>query len=321
MKIVISDNDHANQDIERAILAKAGLDFELKKCRTEDDVIEQCKGANIILNQYAPFTRRVIKALSPELKQIVRYGVGVNNVDLEAATEYGVQVCNVPDYGMNEVAEQALALTMDLCRKTSLMNKSVHEGRWDYIESIPIYRMADQSIGIMGLGRNGRAFAHKSRNIFGKVLGYDPFYKPNAKDGTDYIEPVDLDRLLKESDVVVLHMPLTPETKNIIDKEALKKMKKSAYIVNVSRGGLINEADLEEALNKGEIAGAALDVTEQEPIDPKSPLLKHPNCLITPHMAWYSQEADAELKRKTAEEAVRFVKGEKLRNPVNKLNA
>lgn len=321
MKIVISDNDHVDQKIEKEVLSSAGLDFELKHCRTEEDVIEQCKGANIILNQYAPFTRKVLKALSPELKQIVRYGVGVNNVDLDAATEYGVQVCNVPDYGMNEVAEHALALVMDLCRKISRMNKSVHEGRWAYQESIPLYRLSRQTLGVVGLGRNGRNFAHKSRNIFGRVIGYDPYYTPNAQDGTDYIIPVDLDTLLKESDVVVLHMPLTPKTKNIIDKNAFSKMKKSAYLVNVSRGGLINEEDLEKALEDGEIAGVALDVTEKEPMDINSPLLKHENCVITPHMAWYSQEADAELKKKTAEEAVRFVRGEKLRNPVNKINS
>lgn len=320
MKIMISDCDHVDTDIERDILSKAGLDHELKQCKTEDDLIRECKGANLIINQYAPFTEKVLKALSPELKQIVRYGVGVNNINLDAATEYNVQVCNVPDYGMNEVAEHALALTMELVRKTGKMNKNVHEGSWNYEEAIPLHRLSNLTLGVAGLGRNGRAFAHKSKNIFGKIIGFDPYYKPNAKDGTEYIEAVDFDTLLKDSDILVLHMPLTPETKNIINADALKKMKPGVYVVNVSRGGLINEEDLAKAVDAGTIAGAALDVTEQEPIAKDSPLLLNEKIVITPHMAWYSEEAAKELKAKTAEEIVRFAKGEKLRNPVNKLH-
>lgn len=317
MKVVISDLDHINQDEEKKVFGANGMTFDLKQSKTEDDVIKNCKGAEVILNQYAPITRKVIQALAPELKAVVRYGVGVNNIDVDAATEYGVQVCNVPDYGMNEVAEHALALAMDLARKTTLMDKDVHKGNWSYKKSVPIYRLSEQTLGIAGLGRNGRQFANKARGIFGKVIGYDPYYKPNAKDGTDWIESVSIDDLLKKSDILVLHMPLTPETAHFINEKTLAEMKPSAYLVNVSRGGLVDEKALLEALKKGEIAGAALDVTEEEPLSKNSELLEREDVLITPHMAWYSQEAEAELKRKTAEEAVRFVKGGKLRDPVN----
>lgn len=319
MKIIVTDCDHVDLNEETAVLEAAGLSFELKQCKTEDDLIRECKGGEIFINQYAPFTRRVLEALRPEIKQIVRYGVGVNNVDVAAATELGVQVCNVPDYGMNEVAEQALAMTMDLARKVSFMNAGVRKGRWNYEDSIPLFRLSEQTLGVAGLGRNGRTFAHKARNIFGKVIGYDPYYTPNAADGTDYIESVDLDTLFRESDILVLHMPLTPETRNIVNAEAMAKMKPTAYVVNVSRGGLVNEADLDKALENKVIAGAALDVTEKEPMDFDSPLLRHENFIVTPHMAWYSEQAASELKRKVAEEAARFAKGEALRSPVNKI--
>ncbi len=319
MKIIISDCDHVNLNEETAVFEAAGLDFELKQCRTEDELISECKGGEIFINQYAPFTRRVLEALRPEIRQIVRYGVGVNNIDLEAATELGVQVCNVPDYGMNEVADQALALTLDLARKVSFMNADVRKGRWNYEDSIPLFRLSEQTLGVAGLGRNGRNFAGKARALFGRVVGYDPYYKPNAADGTDYIEPVDLDTLLRTADFVVLHMPLTDETRNIINADAFAKMKSTAYLVNTSRGGLVDEAALDKALSEGAIAGAALDVTEKEPIDFDSPLLRHDNFICTPHMAWYSEQAASELKRKVAEEAVRFARGEKLRSPVNRV--
>ncbi len=319
MKIIVTDCDHVALAEETAVLEAAGLSFELKQCKTEDDLIRECKGGEIFINQYAPFTRRVLEALRPEIRQIVRYGVGVNNVDVAAATELGVQVCNVPDYGMNEVAEQALAMTLDLARKVSFMNAGVRKGRWNYEDSIPLFRLSEQTLGVAGLGRNGRSFAAKSRAIFGKVIGYDPYYTPNAADGTDYIQPVDLDTLFREADIIVLHMPLTPETRNIVNAEAMAKMKPTAFIVNVSRGGLVNEADLDKALEEKVIAGAALDVTEKEPMDFDSPLLRHENFIVTPHMAWYSEQAASELKRKVAEEAVRFAKGEPLRSPVNKI--
>ena len=318
MNIVVTDCDHVNMDEERAVLSKAGLSFTLKQCKTEDDVIRECKGASILINQYAPITRKVMEALKPELGQVIRYGVGVNNVDMEAATALKVQICNVPDYGMHEVSDQAVALTMDLARKVTFMNASVRSGRWNYEDSVPLFRLAEQSVGIVGLGRNGRLYAEKIRPLFGRILGYDPYYKPNAADGTDYISAVDLDTLLRQSDMVVLHLPLTKDTRNIIDAKALASMKPTASIVNVSRGGLIDEAALDAALSAKQLAGAALDVVDKEPIAKDSPLLRHANLLSTPHMAWYSEHAAAELKRKAAEEAVRFARGEVCRSPVNR---
>lgn len=317
MKIIISDLDHADQNEERRIFDAAGLSFELKQSKTEDDVINNCKGANILLNQYAPITRRVLEALKPELHAIVRYGVGLDNIDVNAAAELGIQVCNVPDYGMNEVAEHALALALDLARKTTLMNADVKSGHWSYKKAVPVHRLANQTLGILGLGRNGRAFATKARGIFKKVIAYDPHYKPNEADGTSWIESAPLNDVLAQADILALHMPLTSETAHIINKSTLAIMKPGSYLVNTSRGGLVNEHDLLKALESGQIAGAALDVVEKEPLSPASPLLGREDVIITPHIAWYSEEAASELKRKTAEEAVRIAKGEPLRNPAN----
>lgn len=318
MKIVISDSDRVSEDIEREILAAAGLGFDLKHCVTEEDVIRDCAGAEVIMNEYAPLTRRVFKALAPRLRFVIRYGVGVNNIDLRAASEFGVQVSNVPDYGTNEVAEHCLALTMDLCRKITRMNNEVQGGNWNYGEAIPLYRLADQTLGIIGMGRNGSAFAVKARGVFGRFLGY--FHHEKKIGDPDFVKAVSLDEVLRQSDVVALHLPLTDQTRHMINMDAFSKMKKSAYLVNVSRGALIDEADLHEALQKGMIAGAALDVMEREPISVNSPLLHHSNCLVTPHMAWYSEQASRDLQTKAAEEVVRFARGEKLRSPVNRLS-
>lgn len=319
MKIVVSDCDHDSMAIETEVFKKAGMSFELFQCKTEADAIAQLKGANIIINQYTPMTRKVIAALRPELKQIVRYGVGVNNIDLVAASDLGVQACNVPDYSMSEVSDQALAMALALARKVVQMNALTHAGAWDYQKSIPVFRIAGSTIGVIGLGRIGRMFAKKAAALDAKIVGFDAYYKPNAADGSEYITSVSLDELLKTSDIISINCPLTDETRHMIDDAAFAKMKPTAYIVNASRGGIIDEAALARALEAKTIAGAALDVAEVEPLPADSPLRKLDTCLLTPHMAWYSEQAGLELKRKVAEEACRFAKGEAVKYPVNKL--
>ena len=315
MKVIITDCDHANINIEKEILDKAGLEFVLKQCKTEEDLIEQCKDGNIFINQYAPITRKVMEAL-PNLKMVVRYGVGVNNVDVKAATDLGVQVCNVPDYGMNEVADQAIAMMMALVRKVVMMNKYTKEVKWDYIHSMPIRRNSTMTVGVVGLGRIGRNFAEKAHHLGFNVIGYDPYYKETEE--IKFIVPSTIDEIIEKSDIISIHCPLDGN-KDLFDASAFKRMKNTAYIINVSRGGIINEKALDEALTNGEIAGAALDCVEFEPMMPGSPLFKHENLIVSPHMGWYSEEAASELKRKVAEESVRFAVGEVVHYPVNKL--
>ncbi len=316
MKIVISDCDHANLNQEEAVFKANNLSFDLKQCKTEDDLIAQCQDYEIFINQYAPFTRKVFENM-PNLKHIVRYGVGVNNIDMDAATEFGVQVSNVPDYGMNEVADQAVALMMALVRKIVIMNDYTKNTAWNYAHAIPIYRIPGQTIGVFGFGRIGRTFAKRMSGFDVTVIAHDPLHK--AGEVIDNVKMVDFDTLIKESDVISIHAPFEEQTKHKFNLDVMKKMKDSAYLINVSRGGIINEDDLFTALKEKHIAGAAIDVVEVEPMSPGKEMFALDNFLITPHIAWYSEEAALELKRKVAEEASRYAKNETLLYPVNKL--
>lgn len=315
MKIAITDCDHKNLEQEEAVFSKAGQAFTLLNCRTEDDVITQCADVDIMLNQYAPITRRVMENL-PKLKYVVRYGVGTDNIDKQAAAELGVQVGNVPDYGMNEVADQALTCMLALLRRLPQMNRQTKSGRWDYTASIPIHRFSATTVGVIGLGRIGRNFAKKADSIGFRVIGFDPYYTPNSLDGTDFIKPVSAEELLRNSDVVSVHCPLD-NSRGMLDRASMEIMKRGAYLINVARGGIIDEEALDWALSSGQLGGAALDCMAKEPADASNKLFRHPNLIATPHMAWYSEEAAQELKRKIAEEAVRFSRDEAIRYPVN----
>ena len=311
--IAISDCDHLHMAEEQAVCEKYGLDYVQFACKTEDDLIANLPGYQAVVNQYAPFTERVFAAL-PDLKMVVRYGVGVNNIDLEAASRHGVAVCNVPDYGIQEVASHAFALMMALTRKIPQMDASVKSGEWEYAHSIPIHRFRTMTFGIIGLGRIGSCFAEMLRPLGGRILGCD--INP-AQKGPDFVEHVDIDTLMKESDVVSIHSNLET-SRHLINRAKMEEMKRGAYLINVSRGGIIDEADLADALNEGIIAGAGIDVTLEEPLAQDSPLRTAKNILLTPHMAWCSEEASSDLKTKTAEEAARFLTGQPLKNQVNR---
>lgn len=315
MKVIITDCDHENIDIETKVLSEAGIEFELKCARTEEEVIEQCRGADIFIVQYAKISEKVMNAL-PELKYVVRYGVGVDTVDVEAAGRHGIQVGNVPDYGMNEVADHALALMLSMLRGVYKMDQFTKTSGWDYTEAIPIRRFSEQTVGIVGLGRIGKNFAKKASALGFRVIGFDPMTKAGEMIGET--ECVGFEELLAQSDAISLHCP-ADGNRNLFDRKAFGKMKDSAVIINAARGGIINEEDLDCALRENLIKGAALDCMESEPMTPDSLIFKNENLIVTPHMAWYSEEAAAELKRKAAEEAVRFAKGEPIHYPVNHL--
>ena len=313
--IAVTDCDHDDINVEAGVAAREDLELPWYSCKTEDDLIRDCKGYKSLINQYAPFTEKVFAALSPELKTVVRYGVGVDNVDLKAATKYGVKVCNVPDYGMYEVADQAMALTLALTRKVVFCNNRVKSGVWNYQEAIPIYRLSTQTVGVIGVGRIGTAYAERAKAFGMKVIAYDEYARKAGKT-QDYMEMVGLDELLSRADIISVHCPLDGN-RDLIAADQFKKMKSSAYIINVSRGGIINEADLYEALKNGSIAGAACDVFSPEPVSRDNPLLTLDNFLATPHIAWYSEQAALDLERKVAEEAVRGALDQPLLNVVN----
>ncbi|MGI6160910.1 MAG: C-terminal binding protein [Christensenellales bacterium] len=315
-KIFITDLDHVSIEVEKSVLDPSGIPYEWVQCRTEDAVIEKCQGATALMIQYAPITEKVIAAL-PELKIVVRYGVGVNNIDIDAATKHGVLVCNVPDYGFEEVANHTVALMYALTRKIVLMNNHTKTVGWDYSPSLPIYRYSEQTVGVVGVGRIGQAFAEKMHAIGFNVIATDDYAVKIGIPIPDYIKMVSIDELIKTSDIISVHCPLE-FSKDLIGDAEFKQMKPNVFILNTSRGGIINEEALDRALEQKLIAGAGFDVMVKEPADLSHPLFRHENFLCTPHMAWYSEEASLELKRKTAEEAVNFTLGKPVRYALNK---
>lgn len=305
--VLIVDCDHASVDIERAVLADTCPDLPWLRCKTEDDVIAQCADAEGLIIMYAPMTRRVLQQL-PKCKVIVRYGVGVDTVDLAAAAELGIVVSNVPDYGTQEVSDHALAMMLCLTRKIAVASALVKSGQWDFRLMRPIHRHQVQTIGILGIGRIGSAMAHKTHALGMKVLAHDPFVDPQSR--PDYVEFVSLDDLLRRSDVVSVHCPLNDSTRHLLDETKLRLMKPSAYLINTARGSIVDEVALNTLLQNQLLAGAALDVLSTEPGSRAHPLFQHDNFLVSPHMAWHSEESAQELKRKAAEETRRVLRGE-----------
>lgn len=310
-RVLLTDYEFENLKYEEEVFAEADIkiDFVKAQCKTEEDVIEHGKDADAILNQYAPVSRRVIESLET-CKVISRYGVGVNTVDLEAAQEKGITVANVPDYGMEEVSNHALALLLSWARKVTLLNNQVKQGNWDFKVGIPIHRFNEQTVGVLGFGRIPRRFIEKVKPLGFKMAAYDPFVSAEEMKKAG-VEKMELDKIIRQSDYLSLHVPLTKDTYHLINEERLSQMKENAVVINTARGPIIDEAALGDALSKGIIAGAALDVTEDEPISIDSPLLKMNNVIITPHSAWYSEEAMVELRKKAALNIVQVLSGEK----------
>ena len=311
--VVITDCDHDNVDPERAVLDGHDVQLRVLACRTPEEVAAQAGDADVLLNQYVPITGEVLDAL-PRCRLVVRYGVGVDNVDVAAATERGVWVANVPDYGRDEVADHTLALALAVLRGVVVLDRSVRDGVWDLEAARPLHRLATLTYGVVGCGAIGRAVARRAAGLGMRVLGYDI---PQVRSGPP-IERVPLEGLLEAADVVSLHAALTPESHHLIGAAALGRMRPTAFLVNTARGGLVDAAALLAALDAGALAGAALDVLEGEPPDELGwRLARHPRVVATPHAAWYSEEAFHTLKTEVAREALRVLEGGRPRSPVN----
>lgn len=288
--------------------------YTLYQCKTAEEVIEKCQGYEVLMNQYAPLTEKVFSGL-PNLKVVVRNGVGVDHIDVAAASRHGVTICNVPDGSTQEVADHAMALLLALARKIVFLNSSVRAGRWSFEDAKPMLRLNKSTLGLVGAGRIGCAVAERARSFGMKILAHDEY---TLKYGVvpPYIEMTSLDDILKRSDFISVHCPLDGN-RNLFNRDTLGKMKPGASLVNVSRGGIVDEEALFATLSSGALAGAAMDVSEKEPISPASLLLTLDNYIQTPHMAYYSIAAAEDIAVKLAEEVARFFKKEPLRCPVN----
>jgi D-3-phosphoglycerate dehydrogenase / 2-oxoglutarate reductase len=314
-RIVITDYELEDIRLEQSVAEAHGIKLERADCRTEDDVLKYASEADGIIVQYAPITERVIAGL-PGLKAIARYGVGVDNIDVEAATAYGIAVSNVPDYGVEDVSDHAIALALTLARGIPDLDRGVRSGRNALPVVQPLHRFSSQTFGVVGLGLIGAATAVKAKALGYRALGYDPLHTPGTttKDG---IQVVSFDALLAESDVVSLHVPLNKHTRHMINNQTLRQFKPGATLVNTCRGGVVDTEALVDALKSGLIRAAGLDVFEEEPLPLNSALLDLDRVVLTPHTAWYTEESNAELKRRTAENVIEVCLGRRPRNILN----
>jgi len=305
-------------EIEFEELRKVNADLTNAECRSEDEIIRAASDADALLTVFAPITRRVLESL-PKLKVVVRYGIGYDSVDVDAATDNGVLLVNIPDFCLDEVSDHAMSLILACARKLVELTDVTRQGRWAEAESVissvaPLY---EQTLGLVGCGNIGRHTAKKARCFNLKTIGYDP-YVDTSLAGEYGITMVGLSQLLKESDYVSLHTPLTEETRHLIGKDELKQMKPTAFLINTARGAVVDEPALIQALQEKWIAGAGLDVFEKEPIEPDNPLLKMANVTVTPHCASATCSAMNRLKISVAQEAARVLTGKWPKNVVNK---
>jgi D-3-phosphoglycerate dehydrogenase len=311
-QVVITDCDHGSIEEEKEEFSQMRAELILAQVQKEEDLIRVCKEADGLINQYALLTRRVFENL-PKCKVVSRYGVGVDSVDLKAATDFGIIVANVPDYCMDEVANQTISMILTLIRKTAFFDRKVKSGQWDFHVGMPIYRMKGKTLGLIGCGKIGLEVG-KRMSAFGvKVTTFDPYLDRVSKE----IELKDLDTVLKESDFISIHCPLNDSTRHLIGDEAFKKMEKKPILINTSRGPIVDERALIHALELGLISGAGLDVLEKEPPDAQNPLLKMDNVILSPHVGFYSVESISELKRRTAKNVADVLRGRRPDSVVN----
>jgi len=307
MRVVFTDYTQPDLALERRLCAEAGLELVAAdpQCRSEDAVIAAARGAAALVVQAVPVSARVLAAL-PDLRIVSVPGVGVDMVDTEAARDHGVWVAHVPDANITEVACHAVAMVLSLIRHLPHYDASVRAGAWHYEETGPLTRPGNLTLGVAGLGKIGRLVAAYAAPMFGRIVGYDPHLPPAAwRPGV--ARETDLARLFAVSDAVTLHMPLTAETRGLVGRELLAAMKPGGYVVNVSRGAIVDIPDLLTALDSGHLGGAALDVLPQEPPDRDEPVLRHPKVLLSPHAAFYSLESDEEARRRAVVNIVRFL--------------
>lgn len=291
---------------ETGRLATAGISLEEGFCETPQDVIDRAAEADVLWLSWKPHLDRAILESLPKVRLAIRWGIGFEQIDLDAATSLGIAVANAPTYGTEDVAEHALALLFSLERRITSFDSDMRAGGWSTPEAGSIRRLRGLTLGLLGVGRIGAALAARARGIGLNVIGHDAFRSKQefAKIG---VEPVTIAELAERSDFVSVHVPHTPQTNGMIDAAFLEKMRNDAYLINTSRGKVINESDLVAALRAGTIAGAGLDVFETEPLPGDHPLRNLPNVILTPHYAGYSAQSWADLREEMCRTTIDFL--------------
>ena len=321
-KALLVDGKRGDQSMpvaeETEELAKSGAELVIAGCSCEADLIEQAADADAVLTYGAHMTRSVMEKL-PNCKVIVRYGIGYDTVDVEAATDNNILVVNIPDFCIEEVSNHAIALILACSKKIVMLNNILKRDGWTQAVSLqsPMASIYGQTLGIIGYGNIGRATARKAQCFGFRLIGYDPYVDRSLAKDTG-INLVSMAELLRESDYISVHTVLNAETRHLIGAKELGQMKPTAYLINTARGAVVDEPALITALQEKRIAGAALDVFDKEPVDPENPLLKMDNVIVLPHTASFSDDAFRRLRTCVGQEAARVLSGRWPKNVVNK---
>ena len=321
MKVYLVDSDFFvgyDYSIEKRILSENGIELVLETCKNERDVIDRCSDADVLMTVLVKFNGDVMDAC-PNLKGLVRYGIGVDAIDIEAASKRGLPVCNFTDYCIPEVATHAFSLILALSRNLLLFDKNVRQGLWSRgPKGVPMRRASSRTLGLAGFGGIARQLTAFAKPMGYNIIAYDPFL-PNEIFAEKGVKRVTKDELFEQADIISIHTPMTPETRHMIDKEAIAKMKDGVIIVNTARGPIICEADLIEALKSGKVGAAGLDVVEFETITSSDhPYVAMNNVILTPHAGYDGVESTEELHEKAAKTAVTLCRGEVPYNTINK---
>ncbi len=313
-KVVLTDNIFPDLIIEREMLDK--VDAELIEVTDPATLANEVKDADAVINTYAEMTPEIINGME-KCRMIIRNGIGVNTINVDACNEKGIMVGNIPTYCIEEVATHAITLMLTLNRKVFMYNQSVRSGVWDVKKGMPIESVVGATLGLVGFGRIPRLINDRAQALGMKVLAYDPFVTAEnaAETGATKAE---IDQIIAESDFISIHCPLTPDTKGMFDYAAFKAMKDNAYIINTARGPVINEEDLVKALSEGLIGGAGLDVLMEDKGQTDHPLYAFDNVIITPHAAWYSETAILRRRTQTVESVIEVLEGREPHSFLNK---
>ena len=320
-RVVVVEPGYESYATERAILASFGARIEPVAWNGDVDVIRNAvRGADAVLVRESPIDGDALAGL-PAGTVVVRYGVGVDNIDLDVARRRQIYVANTPNYGIDAVSDHAMALMLAVCRRLVTRDREVRGGAWGVGQTQKIYGFRGKTIGFVGFGRIARRTHQKALPFgFSRALVFDP-YLPAADAEAMNVEQVDMEALCRESDVVSLHAPLTDETRHILNAARIALMKPTAVLVNVGRGPLVDEAALIEALRDNRIFGAGIDVFDTEPPAPDNPLLALGNVVVSDHAAWYTEESVCELQTMAANEVARVFRGERPQAWVNRWEA
>ncbi|MFB3891421.1 MAG: C-terminal binding protein [Phycisphaerae bacterium] len=321
VKVVVTDYIEADLDWEKAEMARRGVDFECHQLKqaTEAEVIAKTADADVVVVNMVKITPSLVAGWR-KVKLVIRHGAGYDNVNVPALTARGIVLEYIPDYCQHEVAEQAIALMMACARKVTwsrrVLDDSVARGEWDFRPIVPMFRVDGATVGIIGCGRIGSLVLRKLSGFGVKFLVCDPYLSEKRKKELG-IETASLEAVCRGSDFITIHTPLNDETRHMINAKVLSWMKPTAYFVNTSRGGMVDINALADALRRRRIAGAAIDVFEKEPPPKDYPLLGMDNAVVTPHLSWYSKDAEQTIREKIVQDIDLFINGKPPRIPVN----